>query len=203
MYVSLVAIVETIARRSFLPVTSSESAGVTIAVCVGALMAAGMGVRWTRPGVQTAKGVLALNIATVVGATALTLWIRPAHRQIPWDWVPGIFTTYGPSRTYVPTPDDMPPPPLEDLIANGQLVPYLDALVTVSLAATAIALLLAVGVVLRGFTAKLKGGALTPARATSSRTAPAGPERWGRRSRPPPGARPAPRASRRGQSGQR
>ena len=141
-YVWSVAIVETIARRSFLPVTSTRIAGTEIAYGVGVLLVLVMLIRRTRPGARTAAWIVWTNVAAVAAATVAAILVRPAHLRTA-SWVPDLFTTHGPSERFRPVAVGEPSPSFVIRVRNGEIVPYLDALTTVSIAAIAITVLLA------------------------------------------------------------
>lgn len=158
-YVWLVAIVETIARRSLLSVTSMRHAGTVIAVAVGVLLSLGMAWRRRRRSddARTPFGVYALNMLAVVAATVATLAVRPAHQRINAAWMPDVFTTYGPSATYRQVSGNEVVPTFAQRVSSGELVSYLDALTTTSVLGILLVVLIAFGVLVRGLVADPKG----------------------------------------------
>ena len=162
-YVWLVAIVETIARRSFLPVTSTTTSGTGISIGVGTLLALAIAIRRLFPGAKCPLSVYLLNLAVVVAATVATVAVRPAHRAVTADWVPSLFTTHGPSKTFTPVAAGQPAPTFQERLANGELIPYLDALTTTSVIAITITFLLVLGLLLRSAYGKFQGHSATPA----------------------------------------
>lgn len=160
-YVWSLAIVETLASRAFLAQTSSTLAGPVIAGAVGAVLVLGMLVRRViRPVARIDWTLAILNILVVVIATSVALF-RPSHWKVS-DAVPDIFTTWGPSATFKRTLPGREQLTFEQRIANGELVPYLDTIVTVSIAATAVVALISLATLLRGFLRRARGSVSSP-----------------------------------------
>jgi hypothetical protein len=150
-YVWSLAIVETIARRAvFWSLTSSTRAGPILALGVGtALIAAMLARPIRRPEARVSSGLMAVHLVVISATATVAAFFRPSHWRVS-DQVPELFTTWGPGATFQQAPPGQLPPPFEDRIANGELVPYLDFVVTASVIAIAIVAALSCATLLRG-----------------------------------------------------
>ncbi|KQY50100.1 hypothetical protein ASD66_05170 [Nocardioides sp. Root151] len=161
-FVWALALAETIARRTLVTWTSSPDAGRWLAGAIGLALIAGMLGRQRRTASHTKPLVLWLNVLLVGSAAAVTAFTRPAHWQVTWSKMPDFLTTWGPSATFVQAPGDQPPGEFKALVANGQLVPYVDPVVSVSLFCIVVVVLTGAVFAIRGLIAAGTGRPATP-----------------------------------------
>ncbi len=159
-FVWSLALLDTVARRTLVQFTSSMWAGPSLAIALGLALLIGLVSRSRRDEIHVSKWLLTAHVAVVAGATAVSVVARPSHWQVSRQ-VPELFTTWGPSATFRQVPDGESVPTYEERIVNGELVPYLDAVVTTSLAVIAVVAVIAALAVMRGLSRQAANRAST------------------------------------------